>query len=41
MIRSLVLHDMDLAWSALRMTPERFAAVDYLLSYYKMHYALV
>ena len=41
MIRSLVLHEMDIAWATLRMTPERFSAVDYLLPYHKAHFALV
>lgn len=41
MIRSLVLHDIDMAWAGLRMTPERLAAIDYLLPYNKAHYALV
>ena len=41
MIRSLVNGDMDIAWSALRMTAERKAAVNYILPYYRHHYALV
>ena len=41
MIRSLVLHDMDMAWATLRMTTERLAAIDYLLPYHKSHFALV
>ena len=41
MIRSLVLHDMDMAWATLRMTTERLAAIDYLLPYHKAHFALV
>ena len=41
MIRSIVLGDMDMAWSAMRMTTERSFAVDYILPYYKYHYALV
>ena len=41
MIRSLVLHDIDMAWAGLRLTPERLAAIDYLLPYNKAHYALV
>ena len=41
MIRSIVLGDMDMAWSAMRMTTERSLAVDYILPYYKYHYALV
>ena len=32
---------MDISWSALRMTAARKSAVDYLLPYYKQHYALV
>ena len=41
MIRSLVLHDMDMAWTALRMSPERLAAIDFLLPYRSDHFALV
>ena len=41
MIRSLVLQDVDMAWSSLRMTVHRHAAVDFLFPYYKNTYALV
>ena len=41
MIRSIVQGDMDMAWSAMRVTTERSLAVDYILPYYNYHYALV
>ena len=41
MIRSLVLQDVDMAWSSLRITVDRNSAVDFLYPYYKNTYALV
>ena len=41
MIRSLVLQDVDMAWSSLRITVDRHSAVDFLYPYYKNTYALV
>ena len=41
MIKSLILHDLDMAWSSLRITVNRHDAVDFLSPYYKNTYALV
>ena len=41
MIRSLVLQDVDMAWSSLRVTADRHSAVDFLYPYYKNTYSLV